>query len=630
MITILNSLLAVWLLAPFQQPAHDHAPAERIAAIARALNVRPGAIVADIGAGGGDYTMKLAPLTGGEGRIVAVDISDGALARLRTRIESAGIRNVEIVKGAVDDPHLPSGALDAALIVNAYHEMTEHRAMLRHIKAALKPGGRLVILEPLSGPMRPRPREEQTARHEIAPEFVTEDLREAGFDVVALEDPFRAGPVLDGRQEWLVIAVPAGQGAAPPGATFVPELEIVMADRPVPGLPSDRPLFEPHLAASPSDAGHLLGAAIVADPAAVFGSTQNCVAIATFDAGRTWHTHTFDLTQCGDPWVAIGAGGTAWFSALGMRAGAASNRMYVYRSADGGRTWDEQPTDFGAGHDHQTLIAARPSAPRPSDVYIVSGLGRRTEHARFHAFVARSVDGGRNWLPPLVATPSNLNLNTLAGGVLPDGTLLVPLIDSQRPGATGMLARRRAWLYRASPDLATLSPPLLISEECTSNSGFGSLITIPGSTRALFVCVNAGQSVVVHRSDDGSVWADAAVLEAPIGSIQRVPAAAATNDGIVAFSWMDSRQAGPDCFVLRAAVSRDGGATFGPSQALSTAPTCPQSGANGAAGKRWKHGGDYSGFAAGADGRFHALWADSRNGMSQLRFMTAAARKESQ
>jgi hypothetical protein len=354
------------------------------------------------------------------------------------------------------------------------------------------------------------------------------------------------------------------------------------------------------------------------------------VGIVSFDAGRSWESHLFDLTHCGDPWVAIGANSEAWFSALGRRAGAASNRMYLYRSSDGGRTWTEPPVDFGSGHDHQTLITGQVDAAGRQPLYLISSLGRRIDVASFHAHIARSPDEGSAWPAPLIATPSNLNFNTLAGGQLADGTLLIPVIDSQAPGSSGMLARRRAWVYRATPDLAKLSPPMLISEECTSNTGFGSLLTVPGSARALFICVSGAQSLVVHATDDGLRWTSAKVLEAPAGVAQRLPAGAATPKGTVALAWMDSREAPDTCFRLRAAISLDGGRTFGSSEAVSTEVSCPQSEANGVAGRRWRNSGDYSGLAADADGVFYALWADSRAGLSHLRFAAFAegARRE--
>jgi SAM-dependent methyltransferase len=137
-----------------------------------------------------------------------------SIGRLRARLTEAGLTNVEIVQGDIDDPKLPAAAIDAALIVNAYHEMDEYRAMLAQIKAALKPDGRLVIVEPISESRRHRPRAEQTKNHEIAMDLVVADLREAGFVTVAAQDPFVSRP--NGHNvEWMLVVTPVPQAQTP-------------------------------------------------------------------------------------------------------------------------------------------------------------------------------------------------------------------------------------------------------------------------------------------------------------------------------------------------------------------------------------------------------------------------------
>ena len=186
---------------------------QRVADIFKAMGVAPGSVIADVGAGQGFFTVRLSKAVGDSGRVYAVDISQQALRSLRTRVEQEGLRNVQIVEGAVDDPKLPENTLDAALIVNAYHEMTEHQAMLAHLRKALKPTGRLIIVEPISPSRRDGSRESQASRHEIAPEFVLRDAREAGFSVAALEDPFSNHHGHGG--EYLLALSPAAPVAAP-------------------------------------------------------------------------------------------------------------------------------------------------------------------------------------------------------------------------------------------------------------------------------------------------------------------------------------------------------------------------------------------------------------------------------
>jgi ubiquinone/menaquinone biosynthesis C-methylase UbiE len=113
----------------------------------RLLGVQPGWMVADIGAGSGYYTVRLAALVGPQGRVYANDVQPGMLALINRRLSVARIRNVELVQGATADPMLPAGAIDLALMVDVYHELAEPQLMLRRIREALKPDGRLVLLE---------------------------------------------------------------------------------------------------------------------------------------------------------------------------------------------------------------------------------------------------------------------------------------------------------------------------------------------------------------------------------------------------------------------------------------------------------------------------------------------------
>lgn len=212
--------------APAGQPgqgAHNEEQREqwqKVGEIFEAMLVKPGSVVADVGAGDGFFTKRLSVAVGPEGRVLAVDIGSDTLRRLRKRVADDGLANVEVVTGATDDPKLPAGSIDAALIVNAYHEMTEHQAMLSKIKAALKPGGRLVIVEPIAPSRRDSARQEQVRNHEIAVDFVRDDARSAGFVQVAVHDPFTNRPHGHKDQEWmLVLTTPesGGSGASEAG-----------------------------------------------------------------------------------------------------------------------------------------------------------------------------------------------------------------------------------------------------------------------------------------------------------------------------------------------------------------------------------------------------------------------------
>lgn len=202
-----------WLLGAGTMAAQEGEAArerwQRVPDVFAALGVAPGAHVADIGAGGGFFTSRLAAAVGASGRVFAVDVDAGVIRRLEQRAASEQWSNVEIVRSRPDDPTLPDSALDAALIVNVYHEFTAPAAMLRGLARALKPGGRLVIVDQV--PPRGRlqdTRSQQERAHELGSWFAVQDLLLAGFQVVRLEDPFIVrddAPAADNW--WLLVAV---------------------------------------------------------------------------------------------------------------------------------------------------------------------------------------------------------------------------------------------------------------------------------------------------------------------------------------------------------------------------------------------------------------------------------------
>jgi len=184
---------------------------QKVPEILAALEIGPDAVVADVGAGGGFLTARLARAVGPGGRVFAVDVDVPTVERLRGRVQTDALTNVTVIKGDASDPHLGAASLDAAVIINAYHEMPEHQAMFQHLRAALKPGGRLVIIEPISDKRLTASREQQIPAHEIAARFVEQEAREAGFRIRTLRDPFVNRP--DRVAEWLIVAVPDGNFA---------------------------------------------------------------------------------------------------------------------------------------------------------------------------------------------------------------------------------------------------------------------------------------------------------------------------------------------------------------------------------------------------------------------------------
>jgi ubiquinone/menaquinone biosynthesis C-methylase UbiE len=113
----------------------------------RLLRIKKGAIVADIGAGSGYITIRMAKIVGSMGKVYASDVQAGMLTLLQQNVVRAKVDNVVPVLGAIDDPKLPAGSIDLAIMVDVYHEFSEPQRMLQRIREALKPDGRLVLLE---------------------------------------------------------------------------------------------------------------------------------------------------------------------------------------------------------------------------------------------------------------------------------------------------------------------------------------------------------------------------------------------------------------------------------------------------------------------------------------------------
>lgn len=116
-------------------------------AAVRVLKIPAGSAVADIGAGSGYMTLRLAAQVGPSGRVFANDIQPQMIEILRRRLADRRIANVTLVQGELDDPKLPPSSVDVALMVDVYHELSQPQAMLRKLREALRPGGRLVLLE---------------------------------------------------------------------------------------------------------------------------------------------------------------------------------------------------------------------------------------------------------------------------------------------------------------------------------------------------------------------------------------------------------------------------------------------------------------------------------------------------
>ena len=132
---------AAWL----ERPERDSEEATSRAV--DALDLKPGMVVADVGAGSGYYTVRMARKVGPTGKVFATDIQAGMIDILKRRLSVERVENVVPVLGAPDDPRLPAASIDLALMVDVYHELAAPQVFVRRLREALTPAGRLVLIE---------------------------------------------------------------------------------------------------------------------------------------------------------------------------------------------------------------------------------------------------------------------------------------------------------------------------------------------------------------------------------------------------------------------------------------------------------------------------------------------------
>ena len=165
------------------------------------LGVKQGSVVADVGCGKGYFTLKLAERVGSSGKVYAEDVQDDVLGNVRKEADKRGLRQIETVLGAGNDPRLPAESLDAALAMDTYHEWIQNDAMLDQIYAALKPGGLFGLIDGATEPGKSR--EDYHSMHRMPESMERADVLRHHFRVL------RQGPGFtrpnDGKTYYFVI-----------------------------------------------------------------------------------------------------------------------------------------------------------------------------------------------------------------------------------------------------------------------------------------------------------------------------------------------------------------------------------------------------------------------------------------
>lgn len=166
------------IVSPIWADEDSRDSAGEVAAVVQALGIGKGQAVADIGAGSGYYVTRLAPIVGPGGLVYAQDIDADYQATLKTRVQKARLTNVRFVLGTGDDPRLPAGSVDVALLVHMYHEIEQPFGLLWRLRAALKPGGRIGIVD----------LDRSTDRHGTPRRLLVCEAGAVGYDLVSVTD----------------------------------------------------------------------------------------------------------------------------------------------------------------------------------------------------------------------------------------------------------------------------------------------------------------------------------------------------------------------------------------------------------------------------------------------------------
>ncbi len=187
-------LLAIAAAAQFRdrQTWAERDQWQRAQDVLDALHIKTGSQVADVGAGEGYFTVKLAERVGATGKVYAVDIDPATVANLRKLAAARRLAQVQAVQDTERDPRLAPRSLDAVLVVHAYHDFTQPAPMLNGLFNALHPGGMIGIVDRDAELESGAPRDQYTARHQLPESFVRQELQRAGF--TGVREAFRIEP----------------------------------------------------------------------------------------------------------------------------------------------------------------------------------------------------------------------------------------------------------------------------------------------------------------------------------------------------------------------------------------------------------------------------------------------------
>ena len=186
------------IVAPRWASDAERDRADEVGQVVRALGIKAGDTVADVGAGSGYYAVRLSPVVGPGGRVLAEDVTPAYLAELERQLKGPGLANVVPVRGEPHDPRLPAGSVDVAVLVHMYHEISQPFGLLYNLAGSMKPGGRVGIVDADDIP----------SRHGTPPALLRCELASVGYREIGLT-------TLSGGVGYLAIFAPPEPAARP-------------------------------------------------------------------------------------------------------------------------------------------------------------------------------------------------------------------------------------------------------------------------------------------------------------------------------------------------------------------------------------------------------------------------------
>jgi SAM-dependent methyltransferase len=179
------------IISPIWHDEKSRDAVDEVGQVVRLLKIEPGVTIADIGAGSGYYTVRLAPIVGENGHIIAQDVQADYLQGLRQRVHDLGLNNVTIALGEPHDPRLPANSADIAILVHMYHEIAQPYALLYNLAPALRPGARVGIVDARG----------HTAEHGTPPALLRCELAAVGYREISFQS-------LRGSDAYLAVFAP--------------------------------------------------------------------------------------------------------------------------------------------------------------------------------------------------------------------------------------------------------------------------------------------------------------------------------------------------------------------------------------------------------------------------------------